>query len=50
MKDDLSEGNCQNQLSHPGFAHIGEECQDSLIQGKINNQQNLNKGLIYLES
>ena len=39
--------NCQNQLSHPGLSHIEQECQGSLIQGKIHNQQNSNKGLKY---
>ena len=27
--------NYQNQLSHPGLSHIEQECQESLIQGKI---------------
>ena len=30
------------------FSHIEQECQDSLIQEKIHNQQNLNKGTEYL--
>ena len=38
-EDNLSQRNCQNQLSHPGLSHIVQECQDSsLIQGKIHNQ------------
>ena len=45
--DNLSERNCQNQLSHPRLSHIEQECQKSLIQGKIHNQQNLNEGLEY---
>ena len=44
----LSQRNCQNQLSHPGLSHIQQECQESLIQGKIHNQQNSNEGLKYL--
>ena len=39
--------NYQNQLSHPGLSHTEQECQDSLIQGKIRNQQNSNEGLEY---
>ena len=39
---------CQNQLSHPGLSHIEQECRESLIQGKIQNQQNLNEGVEYL--
>ena len=46
-EDNLSQGNCQNQLSHPGLSHIEQECQESLIQGKIHNQQNSNEGLEY---
>ena len=35
IKDDnLSQRNCQNQLSHPGLFHKEQECQESLIQGK----------------
>ena len=45
--DNLSQRNCQNQLSHPGLSHTEQECQESLIQGKIHNQQNLNEGLKY---
>ena len=39
-EDNLSKGNYQNQLSHPGLSHTEQECQESLIQGKICNQQN----------
>ena len=46
-EDNLSQRNCQNQLSHPGLSHTEQECQESLIQGKIHNQQNSNKGLKY---
>ena len=44
----LSQRNCQNQLSHPGLSHTEQECQESLIQGKIHNQQDSNEGLEYL--
>ena len=44
-KDNPSQRNCQNLLSHPDLSHIEQECQESLIQEKICNQQNLNKGL-----
>ena len=27
------------ELSHPGLSHIEQECQESLIQGKIHMQQ-----------
>ena len=47
-EDNLSQRNCQNQLSHPGLSHTEQECQKSLIQGKIHNQQNSNDGLKYL--
>ena len=51
LKEDiLSQGSCQNQLSHPGLSHIEQEFQESLIQGKICNQQNFNEGLKYLYS
>ena len=46
-EDNLSQRNCQNQLSHPGLSHTEQECQESFIQGKIHNQQNLNEGLKY---
>ena len=44
-EDNLSQGNCQNQLSHPGLSRTEQECQESLTQGKIHNQQNLNESL-----
>ena len=37
MEYNFSQRNCQNQLSHPGLSHIEQECQESLIQGKIHN-------------
>ena len=46
-EDNLSQRNCQNQLSHPGLSHTEQECQESLIQEKIHNQQNSDKGLKY---
>ena len=46
-EDNLSQKNCRNQLSHPGLSHTKQECQESLIQGKIHNQQNSNEGLKY---
>ena len=46
-EDNLSQRNCQNQLIHPGLSHIEQECQESLIQGKVHNQQNSNEGLKY---
>ena len=45
--DQLNQRDHQNQLSHTGLTHTEQEYQESLIQGKINNQQNLNKGLEY---
>ena len=47
-KDNPSLRNCQNQLSHLSLTHIEQECQESLIQGKIDIQQNWNEGLKYL--
>ena len=48
-EDNLSQRNCQNQLSHhPRLSYTEQECQESLIQGKTHNPQNLNKGLKYL--
>ena len=47
-EDNLSQRNCQNQLSHPGLSYTEQECQESLIQGKIHNQQNSNEGLKHL--
>ena len=46
-EDNLSQRNCQNQLSHPGLSHTEQECQESLIEGKIHNQQNSNEALKY---
>ena len=46
-EDNLSQRNCQNQLSHPGLSHTEQEHQESLIQGNIPNKQNLNEGLKY---
>ena len=38
-EDKLSQSNCQNHpWSHPGLSHKEQECQDSLMQGKIHNQ------------
>ena len=45
--DNISQRNRQSQLNHAGLCHIEQECQESLIQGKIHNQQNLNEGLKY---
>ena len=28
-ENNLSQRNCQNQLSHPGLSHIEQECQES---------------------
>ena len=39
-----------NQLSHPGLSHTEQECQESLIQGKIHNEQISKEGLKYLGS
>ena len=47
-EDNLSQRNCQNQLSHRGLSHIEQECQENLIQGKIHIQQNWNEALEYL--
>ena len=47
-EDNISQRNCQNQLSHPGLSHKEQECQESLIQEKIHNQQNSNKDFKYL--
>ena len=47
MKDNLSQRNYQNQLIHPALSHTEQECQESLSQEKIHNQQNLNEGLKY---
>ena len=46
-EDNPSQRNCLNQLSHPSLSQIEQECQESLIQGKIHIQQNSNKDLKY---
>ena len=46
-EDNTSQRNYQNQLSHSGLSHLGQKCQESLIQGKIYNQKNSNEGLEY---
>ena len=46
-EDNLSQRKGQNQMSHQGLYHTEQECQESLIQGKIHNQQNSNEGLEY---
>ena len=46
-EDNLSQRNCQKQLSHPGLTHTEQERQESLILGKIHNQQNSNEGVEY---
>ena len=48
MKDNPSQKNCQYQFGHPSFSNIEQECQESLIQGKIHFEQNCNKGFKYL--
>ena len=48
MEDYPSQTTFQNQLSHSSLSHIEQECQESLIQGKVYNQQKLNEGLQYL--
>ena len=47
-EDNPSQVIFQNQLSHPSLPQIEQECQGSLIQGKIHIQQIWNKGLKYL--
>ena len=46
-EDNLSQRNCQNQLSHPGLSYTEQGCQESLTQGMIRNQQNWDEGLEY---
>ena len=46
-EDNPLQTDCQNQLSHPSLSHIEQKCQDSLNQGEIHIQQNLNKALKY---
>ena len=40
--------NNNKKLSHPRLSQIEQECQESLIQGKIHIQLHSNKGLKYL--
>ena len=47
-EDKLSQRNRQSQLSHPVLSHKNQECLESLIEGKIHNQQSSNEGLAYL--
>ena len=42
-RNNPSQRNCKNQLSHPGLSQIETECQESLIQEKIYIQQNSNE-------
>ena len=44
-ENNFSQKNCQNQLIHPGLSHRKQEYKESLIQGKIHNQQNSNNDL-----
>ena len=46
-EDSPSLRNCQYQLSYPSLFVIQQECQESLIRGKIHSQQNWNKELDY---
>ena len=39
--------NYQNQLSHSSLSHTEQERQESVIQGKINIQQNWNEDVEY---
>ena len=39
MGDELSQRNCQDELSHPSLSSIEPECQEKLVQGKIHIQQ-----------
>ena len=45
-EDNPSQRNCQDQLSNPSLSHIKQKC-ESLIHGKIHNQQNSNGGFKY---
>ena len=47
-EDNLSQRNCQYQLSHLGLFHIEQKCQESLIQEKTHNQQNSKEDVDYL--
>ena len=44
-EDNLSQRNCQNQLSRPGSYHTEHEHQESLILEKICNQYDWTEGL-----
>ena len=46
-EDNFSRRRSQNSLSQPALSHTEQECQESIIQGKIRNQQNSNEGLEY---
>ena len=39
-EDNLWQRNCKNQLNHPSLSGIEQECQESLIQEKIQIEQN----------
>ena len=43
----LFRSSVKGKHSPPSSSHIEQECLESLIQGKIQNQQNSNKGLKY---
>ena len=45
--DNPLQRNCQNKLSHLSLSQIEQECQESLLQGKISIHQNLNEELKY---
>ena len=47
MEDNHSQRNWQNQLSHLSLPNTVKEHQESLIQGKIDIQQNSNENLEY---
>ena len=46
-EDNPLQRNCQNQWSHPTLSHIEQECQETLIEGKIHIQRNWNEDLEY---
>ena len=47
-KNNASQRNCQDQLSHPSLSDIELEYKESLIPVKIYIQQNSNEGLEYM--
>ena len=49
-EDNLSQRNCQNQLSYPGLSHTKQKCQESLIHEKIHIEQSSNEGLEYFKT